>query len=112
MSIITNNNDDVFIVMPDVLFDTNTSPEIEKIVCDAIESGETKVLFDFSKTDYLSSAGLRVILKSAKSMKAKGGSIMLCNTNKQIYEVLQISGFINIIKCHNSLDAAIASFHA
>ena len=112
MNIITNRNNDVFIVKPDKLFDTNTSSEVEKVVLEAIESGEKKVLFDFSKTDYLSSAGLRVILRAAKLLQPKGGTAMLCNTNKQIYEVLQISGFLNTIQCHKSLAAAIASFDA
>lgn len=110
MSVMTNSNSGILVVIPDGRLDTNTSPEVEKIIVEAIESGEKKVLFDFSKTDYLSSAGLRVILKSAKLLKPKGGNVMLCNTNEQIYEVLEISGFLNMVKCHDSLDTAIASF--
>ena len=110
MSIITNNNDGVFVVVPSGRLDTNTSPEAEKVLIESIESGEKKVLFDFSQTDYLSSAGLRIILKAAKLLKPKGGHVMLCNTNEQIYEVLEISGFLNMVKCHDSLEAAIAAF--
>ena len=107
MSIITTTNNGVFIIMPDGRFNTNTSPEAEKLIMDAIERGESKVIIDFSKTDYISSSGLRVILKTAKVLKSKNGATALCNTNKQIHEVLEISGFLAVLKVFDSLDDAM-----
>ena len=111
MSILSSQSEGVFIVMPSGRLDTNTTPEAEKMVVTAIESGETKVAVDFAKTEYISSAGLRVILKTAKLLKPKGGSVALCNANEQIHEVLEISGFLNMVKCYNSLDEAIAALN-
>jgi anti-anti-sigma factor len=107
MSIITSSNNGVFIIMPDTRLDTNTSPEAEQLIMAAIESGENKIIIDFSKTDYISSSGLRVILKTAKILKPKNGKTALCNTNKQIYEVLEISGFLSVLKSFDSLDDAM-----
>ena len=107
MSILTTTNDGVFIVIPDGRLDTNTSPEAEKLIMDAIERGENRVIIDFSKTDYISSSGLRVILKTAKVLKPKNGTTALCNTNKQIHEVLEISGFLGVLKAFDSLDDAM-----
>jgi anti-sigma B factor antagonist len=107
MSIITTTKNGVFIAMPDGRLDTNTSPEAEQLIMAAIENGENKVIIDFSKTDYISSSGLRVILKTAKVLKPKNGTAALCNTNKQIYEVLEISGFLGVVNTFNSLDDAM-----
>ena len=107
MSIITTTNNGVFIVMPDSRLDTNTSSEAEQLIMAAIENGENKVVIDFSKTDYISSSGLRVILKTAKVLKPKNGTAALCNTNKQIHEVLEISGFLGVVNAFDSLDDAM-----
>jgi len=104
---ITSTNDGVFIIMPNGRLDTNTSPEAEQLVMDAIEQGENKVIFDFSKTDYISSSGLRIILKTAKALKPKNGATALCNANQQIHEVLEISGFLAVLDAFNSLDDAL-----
>lgn len=109
MSLITSRKDGMFIVMPDAKLDTNTSAEAEKAVIDAVDTGETKMIFDFSKTEYISSAGLRVILKAAKLLKPKSGQVVMCKSNKQIDEVLEISGFLTMIKCYKTLDSAISA---
>lgn len=108
MSISTSTNDGVFIVMPDGRLDTNTSPEAEKLILDAINSGLDKVVIDFAKTDYISSSGLRIILKTAKVLKPKNGTAALCNTNEQIHEVLEISGFLGVLSAFDSLDDALS----
>jgi anti-anti-sigma regulatory factor len=54
-----------------------------------------------------SSSGLRVILKTAKVLKPKNGTAALCNTNKQIHEVLEISVFLDVVKAFDSLDDAM-----
>ena len=108
MSIITSSDSGVYIVMPNGRLDTNTSPEAESLIIGAIDSGETKVVIDFSKTEFISSAGLRVILKTAKVLKPKNGALALCNANEQIQEVLDISGFLGMINAVDSLNDAIA----
>jgi len=106
MDILSSKIEGVFVVMPNGRLDTNNAPQAEKLLVENISAGEKRVIFDFSKTDYISSAGLRVILQTAKLVR-KDGRVVLCNTNEQIYEVLEISGFLDMIKHCSDLREAM-----
>ncbi|TNF99931.1 MAG: anti-sigma factor antagonist [Gammaproteobacteria bacterium] len=108
MSILLSEQDGVLIVMPQGRLDTNNSPEAEQLIVDKIEQDSTRIVYDFSKTDYISSAGLRVVLKSAKMVKGNG-SVAICNANEQIHEVFEISGFLTILNYLPNLEDAIKS---
>jgi len=108
MDILSSKIEGAFVVMPNGRLDTNNAPQAEKILVENISAGEKRVIFDFSKTDYISSAGLRVILQTAKLVR-KDGRVVLCNANEQIYEVLEISGFLDMIKHCSTLKEAIQS---
>jgi len=98
---------DCLVVIPRKRLDTNNSPEVADQITEKIQAGDLKIIFDFGQTDYVSSAGLRVILVTAKLLKQKNGKMALCNANDQILEVLEISGFHSIVKHLGSLDEAI-----
>ena len=106
VGIIASEMDGVFVLIPNGRLDTNNHAEAEALVLGHVVSGEEKVVFDFSKTDYISSAGLRVVLVAAKKVRA-GGAIALCNANEQVGEVLEISGFLDIIQHYDSLQGAV-----
>ena len=74
--------------------DTNTSRELEKEVS-SIENIENLVL-DFEKLEYISSAGLRIILSLQKTMFSKG-NLIIKNVNDDVREVLDITGFSDIL---------------
>ena len=107
MSLLIAKKGGVVIAMPGEQLDLNTSPEAEELLVAQIEAGETRIVIDFSKTEYISSAGLRVIMKTAMLLKDKGGGIALCNGNEQIYEVLEISGFLEIVNYYSSFEDAV-----
>ena len=107
MGLLISKQNDVVIAMPGERLDTNTAPEVEKELEGVIEGGESKVVVDFSKTAYISSAGLRVLLKTAKTLKRKEGALALCNANEQIHEVLEISGFLTMLTYRATLDEAV-----
>ena len=75
--------------------DTATAPSLEAEIMGNIE-GVTNLKFDFEKLDYLSSAGLRVLLASQKQMN-KQGSMVIANVNETIMEVFEVTGFIDIL---------------
>ncbi len=75
--------------------DTTTAPELEAVVKSDLE-GMTQVVMDFEKLDYLSSAGLRVILAAQKIMN-KQGSMVICHVNETIMEVFEVTGFSDIL---------------
>ena len=75
--------------------DTVTSPELEKELKETMDSVESLIL-DFSKLDYISSAGLRVLLSAHKAMSAKGG-MKVKNVNEIVREVFDVTGFADIL---------------
>ena len=75
--------------------DTQTAPRLEKELDDVISSLK-ELIFDMSSLEYISSAGLRVILKAQKIMNAQG-SMKLIGVNDSIMEVFDITGFLDIL---------------
>jgi len=75
--------------------DTVTAPELEKELKDALE-GTKNLTFDFAKLEYISSAGLRVILAAQKVM-SKQGEMKVCNVNETIMEIFEVTGFSDIL---------------
>lgn len=75
--------------------DTQTAPELEKEL-DNLEEGCKELVLDMSELAYISSAGLRVILKAQKYMSAKG-EMKLIGVNESVMEVFEITGFLDIL---------------
>lgn len=75
--------------------DTTTAPQLEAKLKEEID-GVEKLVIDFEKLEYISSAGLRVILAAQKIMN-KQGSMVVCNVNSEIMEVFEITGFSDIL---------------
>lgn len=75
--------------------DTTTAPQLEAEL-NATLDGVTELVLDFAKLDYISSAGLRVLLAAQKRMN-KQGSMIIRNTNDDIKEVFEITGFCDIL---------------
>lgn len=75
--------------------DTTTAPSLETAAAEAVAACDNLVL-DFAGLEYISSAGLRVILKAQKAMAAKGG-MKLLHVNETIMEIFEITGFSDIL---------------
>ncbi len=75
--------------------DTTTSPQLEGELRTAIE-GVRELEFDLAKLDYISSAGLRVLLTAQKAMNRQG-SLVVRNANEDIMEIFDVTGFSDIL---------------
>ena len=75
--------------------DTNTAPQLEAELKSST-GGISELIFDFSGLDYISSAGLRVLLAAQKTMK-KQGKMTILHVNETIMEVFEITGFVDIL---------------
>ena len=75
--------------------DTMTSPELEAELNQSL-AGADSLTLDFSKLEYISSAGLRVLLSAHKAMSAKGG-MKVTNVNEIVQEVFEVTGFADIL---------------
>ena len=75
--------------------DTTTAPELEKTL-DSVLEGTKELVFDMTDLEYISSAGLRVLLATQKTMN-KQGSMVIRNVNETIAEVFEITGFADML---------------
>ena len=75
--------------------ETTTAPELEAVVKNELD-GITELTFDFSNLEYVSSAGLRVLLAAQKKMNAQG-SMKVVNANDIVSEIFEITGFAEIL---------------
>ena len=88
--------------------DTISAPAFEKGVAGALNGPEKLLVFDLSSLEYISSAGLRVILSAAKTLKGKGGEVRLAATSGPVKKVFQISGFLSMFKNFETKGEALA----
>lgn len=95
MTININKNGQLTEVALEGRLDTTTAPELEAALKDAMD-GCTDLSFDFTKLEYVSSAGLRVLLASQKVMN-KQGNMVIKNVSSAIMEVFEITGFVDIL---------------
>ena len=75
--------------------DTTTAPDLEKEISSSVE-GVEKLVLDFAELDYLSSAGLRVLLQAQKTMN-KQGEMIVRNVNDTISEIFEVTGFSDVL---------------
>jgi anti-anti-sigma factor len=100
--------DGALVVTPKERLDTTNAQTVEQEVMEKIDETTTKVVFDFKQTEYVSSSGLRILLKVAKTMRKNGGAVALCCANRHIKDVLELSGFKSFFVIAKNLHKAIA----
>jgi anti-sigma B factor antagonist len=110
LQISLRDRDEIKIVAIEGNLDTTTAPDAESCLNELVNDGSTKILVDFTAVDYISSAGLRVLLATAKKMQAVGGSLRMCGLNEAVQEVFDISGFSTIFNLHGEENDALAAF--
>ena len=95
MTITKTQNGNELILALEGRLDTMTAPELEAELNKSLAGAETLVM-DFSKLEYISSAGLRVLLSAHKAMSGKGG-MKVTNVNDIVQEVFEVTGFADIL---------------
>ena len=75
--------------------DTVTAPELESELAGALEDAENLIM-DMTDLEYISSAGLRVLLTAQKTMNQKG-TMKLINVNETVMEIFEVTGFVDIL---------------
>ena len=95
MTITKNASDGTLYITLEGRLDTNTAPQLEAELKVSL-SGVTELDLDFSGLEYISSAGLRVLLAAQKAMR-KQGKMTIRHVNETIMEVFEITGFVDIL---------------
>ncbi len=95
MTIQKTQNEKALTIALEGRLDTLTAPELEAVLNDALADAE-ELTFDFEKLDYISSAGLRVLLAAQKKMNRQG-TMKVIHTNEMIREIFEVTGFSDIL---------------
>ncbi len=96
MNINRKVNEEELIVIVEGRIDTNTAPLLENEITD-IEKFENLV-FDFKDVEYISSAGLRVLLTAQKRINKVSGNMKISNVSENVKDVFEVTGFTDILK--------------
>lgn len=110
MDVTTRTQGDVLIVAIAGSLDSITSPQAQQALDAIVAQGAKKVAVECTALDYISSAGLRVLLGLAKQLAAKGGALRTFGLNQTVREVFEISGFSTIFKVFPGESDALAGF--
>ena len=110
MQISIKTTNDVTVLDIEGKLDALTSPDAQSQITRLVEEGATKILVNCDKLDYVSSAGLHVLLAAAKQLKSDDGELRICCLNDIVKEVFDISGFITIFKVFASVSEALDDF--
>ena len=94
MTIRKEQNGGALDIAPEGRLDTTTAPELEAVLKNL--EGVTELKFDLAGLEYISSAGLRVLLSAQKTMN-KQGSMIILNTRPEIMDIFEITGFTDIL---------------
>lgn len=95
------------VLLPVGRLDSANARSFESLVMERVDGGEQRLVVDFSRLDFISSSGMRVLLMAAKKLHASQGKLVLCAMPGHIQEVFQISGFDQIIPIRDTREAAL-----
>jgi len=98
----------VAVVAPVGRVDSTTSAALDQRLTRLITGGERRIVVDFAGVDYISSAGLRVMLTLAKKTRDTGGALALCGMGDLVREVFGLAGFLPLFAIEPGRDAAVA----
>jgi anti-anti-sigma factor len=110
MELVADLQGDVTVVKIQGNLDTQTSPDAQAELERLVNDGARKVLFDFADLAYISSAGLRVLLATAKKLTSSQGEMRICNMNDVVKDVFDISGFSTIFNVFTTDGEALEGF--
>jgi|SRR5436309_6436622 anti-anti-sigma factor len=99
-------------IAPAGRIDTTTAPALERRLADLLAEGQRRLIVDLSGVEYISSAGLRVLLALARRMRDVNGGLALCAMGDAVRQVFQLAGFLALFTVCESRDAALAEMSA
>ncbi len=90
--------------------DALSSRAAEDKIFDCISHGKKQLLFNFSQVDYLSSAGIRLLLRTTIKLKTVSGKLIVCSISSNVMDILKMSGFDHVIEMSNTEEEGLSKF--
>lgn len=107
MEIKQSRENEILILNVSGRLDPSSVQDMETEVVKFLDSGEQKILFDFSELDYINSAGLRILIMTYQRLKGSGGKVGICSIKDYINEVFELSGFDKILTIYPGKGEAV-----
>ena len=102
-------SDQVYRIAPHGRLDAVTVPSLEAVVDEHLAAGHVRLIIDLAGVTYISSSGLRALLRARRQAQAGGGDVALCDMSARVTEVFDMIGFNNLFQIFpRATDAAVA----
>lgn len=108
MEITSKTIEEVMVIALAGDIDGKTAPEAQEQISPLVRPG-SKILLDMSAVDYMSSAGLRVLLATYRQITAGEGSIALVGLSEEIEDTMSVTGFLRFFTTHETVEAGVAA---
>jgi anti-anti-sigma factor len=100
---------DILILRPIGRLDSASAGEFERALTERIGDGATRIVLDFSRLNYISSAGLRAMLLGVREMRARDGRLVLVGLQEMVRSVFDMSGFLPLFTVTQTLEDGLAA---
>lgn len=105
--LIEEQKGEVLVVRIKGRLDSISAPTAEKRVFDLIGNGSQKIILEISGTNYISSAGMRMLLATTKKIRTLSGKLCICSMAPNVMDVLKMSGFDHILELYSTEEEAL-----
>lgn len=112
MEIRSEQQNQALVISLDGSFDALTADQVRQAMEMQIDGGQQWIVLDLSQVDFMSSAGVRVLLQMAKSVRVKGGDLCLAAAQSSVERTLEISGLARVLKTYLFVTEAVHEFAA
>jgi len=109
-NIFTTQQNQTSIVSIKGQIDASNSNKIHTTIMDKIKTGCNSMILDFSEVNYISSAGLRILIYASKTISKKSGNFSICSLSKEVEQIFQVTGLDKILDTYKDLKANLDSF--
>ena len=109
MAVTIEHRGETLIAMANGRVDSTNADAFQEELNTAIDGNDHSLILDLGGLSYISSAGLRVILLMAKTLRTKDAKLAVCSPSDPVREIFEISGFAQIVPIHVSQDEAVAA---
>lgn len=102
METLVEEKGDVIVIRLKGRLDAASSPQLEKKITSIIDSGHFKLILNMAEVEYLSSAGMRLMLSASKKLKHLEGKVVACNMTEDVMDVIRMAGFHQVLEIYPS----------
>ena len=110
LTIVTDDTQTVSIMKVEGRVDSNTAPELDDALVNLLKNEKNKIVLNLEAVDYLSSAGLRAMVKALKGAQKAGGNVHLASVSEPVGVILLTVGMMQMFKMFSTTEEAVAGF--